>query len=69
MKTNKSFLISIEGIEGCGKSTLIEQLKNKLPAMYTERVFHFFREPGATPWGEKIRSLLLDASLKAFNTV
>jgi dTMP kinase len=64
MINSNSVLISIEGIEGCGKSSLIEQLKQKLPVLYPQKTFHFFREPGATPWGEKVRALLLDAQLE-----
>jgi dTMP kinase len=50
--------ISFEGIDGCGKSTLMEQLSNWLsragiPCIKT-------REPGGTPIGEKIREILLD---------
>lgn len=64
MQKKSSYLISIEGIEGCGKSTLINQLKTRLPEIYPDKSFHYFREPGATVWGEKVRSLLLDANLK-----
>jgi len=64
MINSNSVIISIEGIEGCGKSTLIEQLKQNLPVLYPHKTFHFFREPGATPWGEKVRALLLDAKLQ-----
>jgi dTMP kinase len=64
MPRSTSFLFSIEGIEGCGKSTLIEKLKAQLPTLYPNKAFHFFREPGATSWGEHIRSILLNASLQ-----
>ena len=64
MQKKSSYLFSIEGIEGCGKSTLIDQLKTHLPELYPNKSFHYFREPGATAWGEKVRSLLLDANLK-----
>jgi dTMP kinase len=50
-------LISFEGIDGCGKSTQIELLKE-----YFENeslAFSVFREPGGTPLSEKVRSLLL----------
>lgn len=50
-------LITFEGIDGCGKSTQIELLKNYL---YTLKVVYVvFREPGGTEISEKIRSLLL----------
>jgi dTMP kinase len=48
--------ISIEGIDGSGKSTLISQLKVKYP----EAVF--VKEPGTTEVGEKLRSILLESS-------
>ncbi len=53
----KGFFITFEGGEGCGKSTqaklLYKFLKHKkYPVLLTY-------EPGATPVGEKIRSLLL----------
>jgi dTMP kinase len=53
-----SRLIVFEGIEGSGKTTqalkLVEYLQSrKIPAVYT-------KEPGGTPMGTKIRSLLLN---------
>lgn len=50
-------LITFEGIDGCGKSTQIEMLKNYLKSIGT--AFSVFREPGGTEISEKIRSLLL----------
>jgi len=50
--------ISLEGIEGCGKTTQITALRN-----YLEDQGHacvVTREPGGTGIGEKIRSILLD---------
>jgi len=51
--------ISFEGIEGCGKTTQVHRLARRLetlgiPVLAT-------REPGGTPVGEEIRSVLLDA--------
>ncbi len=50
--------ISLEGIEGCGKTTQLKGLgtffeKKGRPYVVT-------REPGGTPIGKKIRSILLD---------
>jgi len=50
--------ISLEGVEGCGKSTQIERLKRHLEES-GYRV-DLTREPGGTPIGEAIRAILLD---------
>ncbi|MFO7952837.1 MAG: dTMP kinase [Bacillota bacterium] len=50
-------LISFEGIDGCGKSTQAEMLRNKLEQHHAP--FTFIREPGGTPAGEDIRNILL----------
>lgn len=50
--------ITFEGIDGSGKSTQIELLRNKLDeAGHKAEVF---REPGGVPLSETIRSILLD---------
>ena len=51
-------LISFEGIEGCGKSTQILLLAERLRA--TKREVVISREPGATPLGSELRKLLLN---------
>jgi dTMP kinase len=55
---SRGLLISLEGIDGCGKSTqaelIMKRLKNEgLPPV-------FIREPGGTPVGEDIRRVILD---------
>lgn len=50
------FFLSLEGSEGCGKSTQIVMLQEFLAARNTEPVM--VREPGGTVLGEKIRHLL-----------
>ena len=50
------FLISFEGTEGCGKSTQIKGLAERLEA--EGRTVLQTREPGGTPLGESIRHLL-----------
>ena len=52
--------ISFEGIDGSGKSTQARLLAETLRQRDLEVVE--VREPGGTPLGEKIRSLLLDPS-------
>ena len=53
-----SYLISFEGIEGSGKSTQIERLQTFLNQKGYDTLLT--REPGATPFGQKIRDMLLD---------
>lgn len=54
----KAFFITIEGLEGSGKSSVINFLKNLL----RKKGFSVLvlREPGSTKVGEKIRDILLD---------
>lgn len=53
-----SFFITFEGTEGCGKSTQIELMAMWLKSQNKD--FILTREPGASPIGKQIRSLLLD---------
>lgn len=49
-------LITFEGGEGCGKSTQVRRLAERLQAL--GRTVRCLREPGGTPLGEKLRHLL-----------
>lgn len=49
--------LAFEGLDGAGKSTLMEGLRTQLKARGIP--FVFTREPGGTPLGEEIRTLLL----------
>lgn len=55
--------ITFEGIEGAGKSTQLERLTERLRAEGQEVLVT--REPGGTPLGERLRTLLLDPDVGA----
>jgi len=61
MNTGK--LIVFEGPDACGKSTMAESLFRALRAAEEQVVI--YREPGATPEGERIREILLDKGLES----
>lgn len=52
-------LIVLEGIDGCGKTTQIQLLKDYFNKLDSQSVL-FVREPGSTTLGQKIRTFLLD---------
>ncbi|MFG2760548.1 dTMP kinase [Streptomyces wuyuanensis] len=54
------FFIAVEGGDGAGKSTQVEVLAEWIRAKGHEVVVT--REPGATPVGKRLRSILLDVS-------
>ena len=54
--------ITVEGIEGCGKSTLVAGLASRLRA--TGREIIVTREPGGTPAGDAIRRIFLEPGLE-----
>ena len=55
-------LISFEGIDGCGKSTQIKLLSDKLTLNSLNNII--VREPGDTLISDKIRNILLDKNNK-----
>ncbi|MFH1772260.1 MAG: dTMP kinase [Candidatus Omnitrophota bacterium] len=57
-KQKKAVFITVEGGEGCGKSSIINFLFKLFKA--NNLSVKIFREPGSTRIGEKIRDLLLD---------
>jgi dTMP kinase len=62
-----SYFVTIEGIEGAGKSTLRTRLSEFAESLGLEVVVT--REPGATALGQNIRSLVLDAKNKNIHSI
>ncbi|MDC1446728.1 dTMP kinase [Candidatus Thioglobus sp.] len=63
---NKGKFITIDGVEGSGKSTQIDLICSYLQRKGIDVVRT--REPGGTDLGEKIRSLLLDVNNKEMHS-
>lgn len=63
---NKGKFITIDGVEGSGKSTQIDLICSYLQRKSIDVVRT--REPGGTDLGEKIRSLLLDVDNKEMHS-
>lgn len=61
----RGVLITIEGIEGCGKTTQSRLLFDYLKSMKVDAMLE--REPGGSAIGDKIRGLLLDKSHDAMD--
>ena len=55
---NKGLFITLEGVEGAGKSTLMDYIADIISKAGHEIVLT--REPGGTKAGEQIRNILLD---------
>lgn len=62
-----SYFVTIEGIEGAGKSTLRTKVAEAAAAMVKEVVVT--REPGATALGQAVRSIVLDPDGKKMSPV
>jgi dTMP kinase len=56
---SRGFFITFEGLDGCGKSTQLKMLAETLRAQGLDVVTT--RQPGGTPFGDKLRSLILDS--------
>ncbi|MDC0534619.1 dTMP kinase [Francisellaceae bacterium] len=56
-----SKLIVIEGLEGAGKSTIIQKLKDYTNTL-TSRHYLYTREPGGTYLAEKIRNIAIESN-------
>ena len=57
--------ISLEGVEGAGKSTLARALQQQLERRGVDVLLT--REPGGTPLAERVRALLLEHDSEAMN--
>lgn len=57
------FFITFEGVEGCGKTTQLRLLKERLEA--AGRQVTATREPGGCPIADQMRAILLDAENRA----
>lgn len=60
---SRGLFITLEGIDGAGKSTHLEWLGAQFRAQ--GRTVRITREPGGTPLGERLRELLLDFPMHA----
>ena len=58
---SKGKFITLEGIDGAGKSTHLSWIAEQLRARHLEVVVT--REPGGTPLGEKLRAILLGQTM------
>jgi dTMP kinase len=61
LRVARGRLITIEGLDGAGKSTLAELLASEIAAR--GRAVHALREPGGVALSERIRALVKDPSL------
>ncbi len=59
--------ITFEGVEGCGKTTQIKLIAERLRGQGYD--FVLTREPGGTVVGERIRSVLLDSTHKGISPI
>lgn len=60
--TKKGFFITLEGIDGSGKTTFLQTISDIVAK--SGKNFVLTREPGGTKVGEKIRKVLLDINNK-----
>ena len=65
MKTKKGYFISLEGVEGVGKSTQIELLKSYFLKKNINVIST--REPGGTEEGELIRKFLVSGDKRSWD--
>lgn len=65
--SQSGFFLSVEGIEGSGKTTQVDKLSHRLKSSGQTCVVT--KEPGGTPLGDRIRAILLDPSEEGMDPV
>ena len=63
--SNKGLFISFEGVDGCGKSTQVKLLRDRIES--ERRKVELVREPGGLKISEEIRKILLNPDNSAMN--
>ncbi|MFL3005604.1 MAG: dTMP kinase [Candidatus Neomarinimicrobiota bacterium] len=63
--SNKGLFISFEGVDGCGKSTQVKLLRDKIGS--EGKKVELVREPGGLKISEEIRKILLNPENSAMN--
>ena len=67
LRKKKGIFITLEGIDGSGKTTQIKLLKNYFEKNKKEKII-FTREPGGTHFSEKLRKLILNKNHNSIKT-
>lgn len=60
MENERGKLFVVEGGVGCGKSTQLRLLSDEIRSSEPGRVWHVYREPGSTEFGELMRHAVQD---------
>ena len=63
----KGFFLTVEGIEGCGKTTQLKRLAKHLREAWHNCVMT--KEPGGTPIGDRVRAILLDPQAEGMDSL
>jgi len=63
----KGFFLTVEGIEGCGKTTQLKKIAKRLREAGRNCVMT--KEPGGTPIGDRVRAILLDPQAEGMDAL